>query len=217
MSTTLETYNQIAASRANFRHHSRFTVELEELAARWGKGKLLNVGCAHWPDFPPFKESFELYGVDYSPEMIKQAEKYVTKFHLKVNLKVADAQKLPYADDFFDSAIAIAVYHHIETKDGRLGALKELYRVLKPGGEAFVTVWNRWQPRHWFQKKSFMHAWQTKKGKLYRYYYLFTYGEFEKLAKQVGFEILRSQPEARYKFPLKMLSRNICLLIRKTS
>jgi tRNA (uracil-5-)-methyltransferase TRM9 len=217
MSTTLETYNQIAASRANFRYHSRFTVELEELARRWGKGRLLNVGCAHGPDFPPFKASFELYGVDYSPEMIKQAEKYAEKQHFEVSLQQADAQKLPFADDFFDNAIVIAVYHHIETKDGRLQALKELYRVLKPGGEAFVTVWNRWQPRHWFQKKSFMHAWQTKEKTLYRYYYLFTYGEFEKLAKQAGFEILRSQPEARYKFPLKMFSRNICLLIRKTS
>jgi tRNA (uracil-5-)-methyltransferase TRM9 len=215
MSTTHDTYNQIAASRANFRHHTRFLVELGELARRWKQGRLLNIGCAHGPDFPPFKDSFELYGLDYSSEMIKLARKYSEEHHFQVELKEADARKIPYTDDFFDFAIAIAVYHHIEHKDGRLKTLKELYRVLKPGGEAFITVWNRWQPRHWFQKKSFMRAWNTRGIKFYRFYYLFTYGEFEKLLRQAGFKVIRSYPEARYKFPLKLFSRNICLLIKK--
>jgi ubiquinone/menaquinone biosynthesis C-methylase UbiE len=216
MSTTRDTYNRIAASRYNFRHNSRFQAELEDLARRWGKGKLLNVGCAHGPDFPPFKESFELHGVDYSTEMLQLAQKYAVKNKFSASLVEADARQLPYANDFFDFAIAIAVYHHIEDKEGRLQALKELYRVLKPDGEAFITVWNRWQPLHWLQKKSFMRPWNTKRGELFRFYYLFTYRELEKLARQAGFDIIKSSPEARYKFPLKMFSRNICLLVRKS-
>ncbi|MGD0779247.1 MAG: methyltransferase domain-containing protein [Dehalococcoidales bacterium] len=215
MSTTRETYNRIAASRYNFRQHSRFQVELGELARRWQKGKLLNVGCAHGPDFIPFKESFELYGVDYSPQMLDLAKKYAAKNQFSVNLVEADARNLPYANDFYDFAIAIAVYHHIEDKDGRMKALKELYRVLKPGGEAFITVWNRWQPRHWLQKKSFMEPWKTREKTLYRYYYLFTYRELEKLARRAGFEVIKSYPEDRYKFPFKIFSRNICLLVKK--
>ncbi len=217
MSTTQDTYNRIAASRYNFRQHSRFQTELEQLAQRWGRGKLLNIGCAHGPDFIPFKESFELYGVDFSREMLQLAKKYAAKNQFKVNVQEADARQLPGANDFFDFAIAIAVYHHIENKEGRLQALKELYRVLKPGGEAFITVWNRWQPRHWLKKKSFMLPWNTKEKKYYRYYYLFSYGELEKLARQAGFEVIKSYPEARYKFPLKMFSRNICLIIRRVS
>ncbi len=215
MSTTRDTYNQIAASRYNFRHYSRFQVELEELAARWRSGKMLNVGCAHGADFLPFVKSFELYGLDYSTEMIELAKKYAAKNQFKATLVEADACQLPYANDFFDAAIAIAIYHHIEDDAGRLQALKELYRVLKPGGEAFISVWNRWQPRHWFQKKSFMQPWNTKEKTLYRFYYLFTYGEFEKLARRAGFKVLKSYPEARYKFPLKTFSRNICLLVKK--
>ncbi len=214
-STTRDTYNLIAVSRYNFRHRSRFQTELEALAQRWRKGKLINVGCAHGPDFPPFKESFELYGVDFSHEMLKLAQKYAEKFQLKVNLREADVRQLPYENDSFDFAIAVAVYHHIVDNEGRTQALKELYRVLKPGGEAFITVWNRWQPRHWLQKKSFMRPWKTREKTLYRYYYLFTYSEFEKLVRQAGFEIIKSSPEARYKLPLKMFSRNICLLVRK--
>ena len=213
--TTRDTYNYIASSRYNFRQHSRFKTELEQLAQRWRQDKLLNIGCAHGPDFPPFKESFELHGVDYSSETLKLAQKYAEKHQFKVNLQEADARQLPYANDFFDFAIAIAVYHHIEDKEGRMQALKELYRVLKPGGEAFITVWNRWQPRHWLKKKSFMSPWKTKDKTLYRYYYLFTYREFEQLVRQAGFEIIKSSPEARYRFPIKDFSRNICLLVEE--
>ncbi len=215
MSTTQDTYNEIASSWYNYRHHSRYQGELEDMARRWRQGKLLNVGCAHGPDFLPFKESFELYGVDYSKEMLKLAQKFAVKNQYKVNLEEADACKLPYANDFFDFAISVAVYHHIEDKEGRLQALKELYRVLKLGGEAFITVWNRWQPQHWLRKKNFMLPWNTKEKKFYRYYYLFSYGELEKLMYQAGFEVVKSFPEYKYKFPIKTFSRNICLLVRK--
>jgi tRNA (uracil-5-)-methyltransferase TRM9 len=215
MSTTRDTYNIIAKSRYNFRQRSRFQTELEQLARRWGRGRLLNVGCAHGPDFPPFRESFKLYGVDYSAEVLKLAQKYAEKHELKVDLREADARQLPFENDYFDYAIAVAVYHHIEDREGRRQALKELYRVLKPGGEAFITAWNRRQPRHWFHKKDYMHPWKSGDKKLYRYYYLFTYGELEKLVRKAGFEIIKSHPEARYKFPFKIFSRNICLLVRK--
>lgn len=215
-STTRDTYNLIASSRYNFRQHSRFRAELEALAQRWRQGRLLNVGCAHGPDFVPFKESFELHGVDFSTEMLKLARKYAAKHQFQVSLQESDARDLPYANDFFDFAVAAAVYHHIENEEGRLQALKELNRVLKPTGEAFITVWNRWQPRHWLKRKNLMRPWKSKDKTLYRYYYLFSYREFEKLARRAGFEITESSPEARYKFPLKMFSRNICLLVRKT-
>ncbi|MBN1160468.1 MAG: methyltransferase domain-containing protein [Dehalococcoidales bacterium] len=212
---TRDTYNLIAWSRYNFRQRSRFQTELEQLSQHWGHGRLLNVGCAHGPDFPPFKDSFELYGVDFSAEVLKLAQKYAEKHKFKVDFQEADARQLPYENSCFDYAIAVAVYHHIEEKEGRMQALKELYRVLKPGGEAFITAWNRWQPQHWFHKKNYIHPWKSGDKKLYRFYYLFTYGELENLARKAGFEIIKSYPEARYIFPIKVFSRNICLLVRK--
>ena len=208
-------FNEIAPGWYSFRHRTIFQRELENLARRWGKGRLLNVGCGHGPDFVPFKKSFELYGIDFSPKMLELARKYAEKYSFRVNLAEADAQNLPYDDSFFDWAIAVAVYHHIEESEGRLRALKELYRVLKPGGEAFITVWNRWQPRFWFKSKNTRVPWRSQDKTLYRYYYLFTYGELEKTARQAGFTVLKSFPESRYRFPLKMFSRNICLLVRK--
>ena len=208
-------FNEIAPSWYNFRHWSIFRQELESLAQRWQRGKLLNIGCAHGADFLPFKLNFELYGVDYSAEMLKFARKYARKFNLSVNLSLADVSRLPYPDETFDWAISVATYHHLNTKESRLTGLEELRRVLKPGGEAFITVWNHWQPRFWFKRHEVAIPWRTGGKTLYRYYYLFSYPELEKLVKEAGFTVLKSFPESRYHFPLKFFSRNICLLARK--
>jgi SAM-dependent methyltransferase len=198
-----------------FRHRSIFGRELEELARRWREGRLLNIGCAHGPDFPPFRQRFELFGVDFSPRMLEMARKYARKFELDVELLLADARRLPFADATFDWAVSVATYHHIEGEARRRAALGELRRVLRPGGEAFITVWNRGQPRFWFAGREAAVPWRTGGRALYRYYHLFSYPELEKLAKEAGFRVLRSFPEASYRFPLKRFSRNICLLVKK--
>ncbi|MCL0057775.1 class I SAM-dependent methyltransferase [Dehalococcoidales bacterium] len=208
-------FNQIAPGWYNFRHWSIFSSELEALAYRWRKGKLLNLGCGHGADFLPFRQGFDLYGVDFSTEMLRFGRKYSQKFNFAVNLSLADVSYLPYQDKAFDWAISVATYHHIKSKKERQTALNELRRVLKPGGEAFITVWNRWQPRFWFRRREVAVPWRTEGKTLYRYYYLFSYPELEKLVKKAGFEVVKSFPESSYRFPLKFFSRNICLLVRK--
>jgi len=215
MSTTQDVFDRIAPGWYGFRHRTIFRTELEALAKRWQSGRLLNIDCAHGPDFVSFKDSFELYGIDLSIEMLKLAQKYARKFNFTVNLAQADARSLPYPDETFDRAIAVATYHHIKGRGEQLKALRELRRVLKPGGEAFLTVWNRCQPRFWFKGKEVMVPWRTKDSTLYRYYYLFTYGELERLVREAGLEVLKSFPESSYKLPVKTFSRNICLVVRR--
>ena len=212
---TRDIFNQIASGWYNFRHWSIFRSELEALAQRWQKGRLLNVGCAHGPDFLLFRQGFDLYGVDFSPEMLKFARKYSQKFGFAVNLSLADVCHLPYPDETFDWAISVATYHHLRGKEEQQAALSELRRVLKPGGEAFITVWNRWQPRFWFKPKEVAVPWRKRGKTLYRYYYLFSYPELERLVKRAGLEVLKSFPESAYRFPVKLFSHNICLLVKK--
>ena len=212
---TRDTFNQIAPGWYNFRHWSIFRSELEVLAHRWQKGRLLNIGCAHGPDFLPFRQGFDLYGVDFSSEMLRFARKYSQKFNLTVSLSLADVSHLPYPGETFDWAISVATYHHIKGKEEKAAALSELRRVLKPGGEAFITVWNHWQPGFWFKPGEVAVPWHTRGKTLYRYYYLFSYPELEKLVKRAGFKVLKSFPETSYHFPIKLFSRNICLLVKK--
>ncbi len=208
-------FNQIAPGWYSFRHWSIFRRELEALAARWRGGRLLNLGCAHGPDFLPFRQGFELHGVDFSTEMIKLAGKYAKKFDFDVNLAVAEVRSLPYSDETFDWAISVATYHHIQGEEERLKALRELKRVLKPGGEAFITVWNHWQPRFWFRGREVMVPWRTRDKTLYRYYYLFAYGGLKKLVREAGLRVIKSFPESAYRFPIKIFSKNVCLLVVK--
>jgi tRNA (uracil-5-)-methyltransferase TRM9 len=215
MSTNREVYDGIAESWYRFRHWSRFTIELEEMATRWRRGKLLNIGCAHGPDFLPFKNNFKLWGVDFSAQMLKMAQKYAVKFNLQVRLAIADAASLPYPDNSFDCAIAVAVYHNIRGDKQRHQALRELRRVLKPGGEAFITVWNKWQPGFWLSGKEINIPWKSKGVTFYRYYYLYSYPEFHTLLTGTGFEIVSIFAEKSYRFPLQFFSRNICALIKK--
>lgn len=211
-----DAFNRIAPGWYRVRHYSIFRRELESLAQRWRKGKLLNAGCGHGADFLPFKEGLDLYGIDFSIEMLRLARRYASKFNFSVSLSLGDVARLPYKDGVFAQAIAVATYHHLKGKQRQLEALKELRRVLIPGGEAFITVWNHGQPRFWFRGREVLVPWHVEGKAVHRYYYLFSYRELETLVKGAGFELVRSFPESSYRLPLKHFSRNICLLVRKS-
>ena len=215
MATNREVFDEIAESWYRVRHWPLLRVELDEMSARWQHGRVLNIGCAHGPDFLPFRQGFELWGIDFSPAMLRQASKYSRKHQFYVNLVVADALSLPFPDSAFDFAISVATYHHIEGGDQRERAFRELQRVLKPGGEAFLTVWNHGQPRFWFKPKEQLVPWKFKDRSVYRYYHLFSYGELRRLLARSGLQIVSMSPEKSYRFLLKDFSRNICVLVKK--
>ncbi|MBI2856936.1 MAG: methyltransferase domain-containing protein [Chloroflexi bacterium] len=210
-------YDRIAESWYHRRHYTRFRRELDELAARWSNGRLINLGCAHGPDFLPFARTsaFELYGLDSSREMLRFARRYMAKHGFEAELVAADARYLPFINGTFAWAVAVAVYHNIKGAEARASAFGELLRVLKPGAEAFVTVWNRWQPRFWFHGREVLVPWRTRSGDVRRYYHLFSRSELTGLFQKAGFEVLRVFPEKSHRFPIATFSRNICVLARK--
>ena len=67
---------------------------------------------------------------DISLKMLKQG-----KLSAGVNL---DASSLPFKDESFDVITSIAMFHHLPTKKDRLNFLKEVRRVLKPGGVSII-------------------------------------------------------------------------------
>jgi tRNA (uracil-5-)-methyltransferase TRM9 len=217
MTTNRDAFDQIAESWYRIRHWPLLRDELDALAARWESGKLLNIGCAHGADFLPFGQRFKLWGVDSSGAMLGQGLRYSVKHKLYVHLVLADALSLPFIDDSFDWAISVATYHHVRGRKEREKAFEELRRVLKPKGEAFVTVWNQGQPRFWFKSKEQRVPWRLKENTVHRYYHLFSYGELRKLLIKTGWEIVTVSPENSYHFPIRNFSRNICVLIRKPS
>lgn len=67
-------------------------------------------------------------GLDLSSEMLKVAE---TKFDDSVSFKEGSADALPYEDESFDVVTCIQSFHHYPYPQK---AMKEAFRVLKPGG-----------------------------------------------------------------------------------
>jgi SAM-dependent methyltransferase len=56
----------------------------------------------------------------------------------RVIVETGDITKLPFADAAFDAIISMIVIHNIPSRGGRDQALRELARVLKPGGRMVV-------------------------------------------------------------------------------
>lgn len=79
----------------------------------------------------------EYHGIDTSAEMLVQASSTMQHAGLRAHLKQADILSLPYDDQSFDVVMAAHVLEHLPDPQR---ALKEMIRVLKPGGMVFVCV-----------------------------------------------------------------------------
>ena len=143
----------------------------------------------------------KMYLVDFSEKMIKLAKKRAKEKNINSEFKVANLDKLPFKDNFFDSAIAIASFHCLNPKSQKK-AVKELFRVLKKGGQAEIAVWNKNSKKFKNSPKERYVKWRDKG---IRYYYLFDEKEIHNLFKKAGFKIKK-----KYK-PI----RNIIFIVEK--
>ncbi|NXI39665.1 ALKB8 protein, partial [Galbula dea] len=59
----------------------------------------------------------------------------------KLQAFVCDALSVPIRSGSCDACISIAVIHHFSTAERRLATIRELVRLLRPGGTALIYVW----------------------------------------------------------------------------
>jgi len=149
------------------------------------KGNVLDLGSGSGRHLKKIK-SGKMFLVDFSEEMLKITEKKAKAKKIPSDFAVADLSKLPFEDNFFDSAICVSALHCIPKKEHKK-AVEELYRVLKPKAQAYIGVWNIKSKRFKNSGKEKFVAWRDK-GK--RYYYLFDEDEVHNLFKSVGFKII---------------------------
>ena len=187
-------WNNIAEKWYGFRHWP--TKEVKKLG--WKKGKILDVGCGNCRNLLPFK-NMDCYGVDFSEEVLKQAKKYTKKHNFNVKLKKGNISKLPYKDKSFDYVLALASLHHLKNPEK---GIKEIYRVLKIGGKAYITIWNKLQLRFLFKKREMYIKW----GKEKRYYNLISFIQLRKMLKNNGFRVISS----------KMFGKNLEFLVERS-
>ena len=193
-------WNSLADSWNKFRNTPRKEA-IDFAASLTGKKRILDVGCGNARNLLPFAGN-ELYGIDFSENMIIAARKFCRTHDLKVKLKVADAKKLPYKKDYFDVVLCMAVLHHFSPTLQR-AVLKEIKRVMKPGALLLLTVWH---------KKSYgtnYIPWKIGDKVHQRYYYFFKKPELKKLLRDVGFSVSSIKTSGEKEKNIVVLARKI--------
>ena len=116
----------------------RRTYELMSVAAGH---RVLDLGCGPGSDTLSLAElvgdSGQVYGVDFDPEMVEQANERATAAGLgdRVLHRQADAAALPFDDDFFDASRSERLFQHLPNPQQ---GLAEMIRVTRPGGRIVV-------------------------------------------------------------------------------
>lgn len=82
-----------------------------------------------------------LAGIDLTPRAIEFTERSLSIDGLSSLLQVGDAENLPFDDNMFDIVYSWGVLHH---SPNTYAAVREVWRVLKPGGKAEVMIYHRW-------------------------------------------------------------------------
>jgi len=120
-------------SGTGFLYHARIVTEmLNGVKLKDGKysDKILDVGCGTG-FVSQLYPSFDIVGIDISDGMLS---------HNPHKWLKAPAEAIPFPDNHFDWVVCRSLLHHL---DDPVVGLREMYRVLKPGG-----TWVCWDPNH---------------------------------------------------------------------
>jgi ubiquinone/menaquinone biosynthesis C-methylase UbiE len=102
---------------------------------------VLEVGCGLGTDGAQFAKAGAKYtGIDLTDAAVDLAKRRFELFDLPGTFRVADAERLDFPDNSFDLIYSHGVLHH--TPDTAT-AVREIHRVLRPGGKAVVMLYHR--------------------------------------------------------------------------
>jgi len=142
--------------------HHIWRKRLVQMSSRLHKAKKI-LDCAtgtgdlaiEWKRNSP--QSTEVLGTDFCKEMLDKAPQKAQKESLDVDFEVCDLTDMPYESNSFD---IVSVAFGIRNVENVNKGIKELTRVLKPGGEFFVLEFG--QPK----SKIINHAYSTYSKKI---------------------------------------------------
>jgi tellurite methyltransferase len=109
--------------------------------------RVLDAGCGTGRNLVYFfRSGYEVFGVDESREAITQTRSLAAALapHLpEDNFRVEAAERMSFADSAFDVVLSSAVLHFARDEQQWEAMLKEMWRVLKPGGIFFARLASR--------------------------------------------------------------------------
>ena len=100
--------------------------------------KILEMGVGTGLSFRhyPNNKSLQIYGIDISDKMLKQAQKRIRKFpDKKIILENMDAENTSFPDDHFDKVVLMYIY---SVTPNPPNLLAEAFRICKPDGDVYI-------------------------------------------------------------------------------
>ena len=133
----------LALSSAFFGGERRIRERLLKHAGLGEGERVLDVGCGTGTASFLMAEQVgvngEVVGIDLSEKMLERGRRKQENIEVRnVTFLRANAEDIPFPDDSFDKVTFFAVLHEMN-HDGRINALKEVCRVLKPGGRVLIS------------------------------------------------------------------------------
>ena len=142
----------------------------------WDEAK--NTHILHWTA----QQGAQVYGIDISGPIVKEAAKIFNK-GTAARFIINDVRQIAFASDSFDVIYSMGTIEHF--REYRQ-ALKECFRVLRPGGLIFLGVPNRWDP---FLRPIMVGLMQALNLYSYGYERSFSRKQLEGMLIETGFEI----------------------------
>jgi ubiquinone/menaquinone biosynthesis C-methylase UbiE len=102
---------------------------------------VLEIGVGLGADHQRFAQAdARLTGIDLTERAVEHSRKRLNLFGFKSELRVADAESLPFANESFDLVYSWGVLHH---SPNTARAIDETWRVLRHGGEVKIMIYHK--------------------------------------------------------------------------
>jgi ubiquinone/menaquinone biosynthesis C-methylase UbiE len=135
----------VTMTSQNLVSRRRFALEMIESQLAPGS-KILDVGCGtgHLAN-ELMRRGYQAWGVDFSQGMVR----YAREHYAADRFQVGDIERIPFPDNTFDGIVCLGVMEYLSNDEP---ALREMWRVLKPGGVAVITTPSALCPFYYFDR-----------------------------------------------------------------
>ena len=136
-------WNWKAVEGQNIEYWQTPSAESYYLLHRWkerGFERFLDLGCGLGRHSVLFGlNGYDVFALDLNEDAIERTKEWATSLGLDFDCRIGDMLALPYENGSLDCILCMNVIAHTDT-DGVRRAIFELKRVLKPGGECYLTL-----------------------------------------------------------------------------
>jgi ubiquinone/menaquinone biosynthesis C-methylase UbiE len=99
------------------------------------RGATLMVAAGTGNDFRFFPPEQSIIAIDISPRMLERAAAKAAHYPGTIELRQMDVTQLPFPENTFDTVVTVCTFCSVPKP---VAGLRELYRVLKPGGQILM-------------------------------------------------------------------------------